>query len=843
MRIRLQSRSRFQLALILALIAPSFSPRPDLRAASWFGGTGNWDEMTNWIPMQVPGGGDEVFIDSGIARIFSSSGSQDARIAGVVGSFAAVEVKSANGFWLNSSFIFLGDADGATGQLTVDDGGSVSCLDFGIGAGMGEIFVSNGGTLSVRSLGIGNGVLRTESGGQVMGVSLGVGGAIPSRTGDALVTGTGSEWKFSGAVGVGGGTGDGTITVNSGATVESGMLLINHVPGVFPPPISGSSITVDGVGSSWTSSDTVFVDNSGVLKTQNGGRFTAMANVMVLSEGNLVATGDGSQLSVGGSITVGGGGMGGNIAIMNGATASSTGATRIAQAINESGTVTVSGAGSHWASTGIITVGGQGTAKLRVSDGGTIAADSVNVFSPSNIANVLHIDGGDTPETRGILETTLVTAINANSQVQFDGGILRATADSTDFIRGAPIINARGAYIDTNGFTVGIGAVFSGLGGLTKLGAGTLALNFPAIQNYAGATTIEQGTLQLGFGFPSTTNFLPVQTHLVMGNASDAGYATLDLHGFNQEIAALSSIGTTMLRVVTNSAALKTLTVNQFSDTVYGGQLTGDLNLTKLGPGTLTLTGDNSHAGSTTIDGGTLKVDGSILGNVHVNAGGTLSGSGTIFGLIDNAGGTVSPGASPGTLHVGGDYTQSASGRLMLEIAGPIAGTDYDVLDVTGSIMLLGTVDVELVNGYVPTGEMQFDLLKFAGTLDVSQATFSLLGAPEGTQLTPFTQGGIFGLTIIGPPTNLPGDYNDDYVVDAADYTVWRDRLGQTASLPNDDTPGVGPDDYMRWKSHFGESAGDGEAADSNTAVPEPATLMLLIFAANGWCLWRGQSA
>ena len=843
MRIRLQSRSRFQLALILALSTLSLAPRLELRAATWFGGTGNWDEMTNWIPMQVPGGGDEVFIDSGIARIFSSSGSQDARIAGVVGSFAAVEVKSVNGFWVNSSFIFLGDADGATGQLTVDDGGSVSCLDFGIGAGMGEIFVSNGGTLSVRSLGIGNGVLRTESGGQVTGVSFGVGGAIPSRTGDALVTGTGSEWRFSGAVGAGGGTGDGTITVNSGATVESGMLLINHVPGVFPPPISGSSVTIDGDGSSWTSSGTVFVDSTGVLKIQNGGEFTTTGDVQVLSEGSLIATGDDSQLSVGGSIAVGGSGIGGNIVVMNGAIANSMGATRIAQAINETGTVTISGAGSHWTNSGIVTVGGQGTAKLSVSDGGTITADSVNVVSPSNIANVLHIDGGDTPETRGILETTLVTALNAKSQVQFDGGILRATADSTDFIRGAPIINARGAFIDTNGFTVGIGAVFSGLGGLTKLGAGTLALNFPAIQNYAGATTVEQGTLQLAFGFPSTTNSLPVQTHLVMGNASDTGSATLDLHGFDQEIGALSSDGTTMSRVVTNSAALKTLTVNQFSNTVYGGQLTGNLNLTKLGLGTLTLTGENTYSGSTTINGGTLKVDGTLLGNVHVNAGGTLSGNGAIFGLIDNAGGTVSPGASPGTLHVGGDYTQSASGRLMLEIAGPTAGTDYDVLDVTGSIMLLGMVDVALVNGYVPTGETQFDLLKFAGTIDVSQATFNFLGAPDGTQFTPFTQGGIFGLTILAPPTNLPGDYNEDHVVDAADYTVWRDRLGQTASLPNDDTPGVGPDDYTRWKSHFGESAGDGEAADSNTAVPEPATLVLLIFAATGWCLWRGRSA
>ena len=58
----------------------------------------------------------------------------------------------------------------------------------------------------------------------------------------------------------------------------------------------------------------------------------------------------------------------------------------------------------------------------------------------------------------------------------------------------------------------------------------------------------------------------------------------------------------------------------------------------------------------------------------------------------------------------------------------------------------------------------------------------------------------------------LPGDYNEDGAVDAADYTVWRDRLGDMSSLPNDDTAGVDVDDYERWKLNFGELSG-GDAA------------------------------
>ena len=79
--------------------------------------------------------------------------------------------------------------------------------------------------------------------------------------------------------------------------------------------------------------------------------------------------------------------------------------------------------------------------------------------------------------------------------------------------------------------------------------------------------------------------------------------------------------------------------------------------------------------------------------------------------------------------------------------------------------------------------------------------------------------------SIIGDP--LFGDYNENARVDAADYTVWRDRFG-AVSMPNDLTPGsVGSDDYDVWKSAFGTIAGRGSAA--NAAVPEPASVVMLV--------------
>jgi hypothetical protein len=89
---------------------------------------------------------------------------------------------------------------------------------------------------------------------------------------------------------------------------------------------------------------------------------------------------------------------------------------------------------------------------------------------------------------------------------------------------------------------------------------------------------------------------------------------------------------------------------------------------------------------------------------------------------------------------------------------------------------------------------------------------------------------------------DLPGDYNVDGVVDAADYSVWRNHLGSDTSLPNDDTAGVGDDDYVRWKTHFGETPDAGAGSLSALRVPEPATSLLAlagVFALVGLC--RGK--
>jgi autotransporter-associated beta strand protein len=118
--------------------------------------------------------------------------------------------------------------------------------------------------------------------------------------------------------------------------------------------------------------------------------------------------------------------------------------------------------------------------------------------------------------------------------------------------------------------------------------------------------------------------------------------------------------------------------------------------LTKLGTGSLFLSGVNTYLGATVVSNGTLRINGSILGDVDVKAGAGIGGAGTIGGsVVTETGSSLTPGASVGTLTVNGNLT--IAGNLFIEVDKTLSPSN-DLTVVTGTLSNLGAGVVTVTN-------------------------------------------------------------------------------------------------------------------------------------------------
>ncbi|MFO0826792.1 MAG: HYR domain-containing protein [Phycisphaerales bacterium] len=111
--------------------------------------------------------------------------------------------------------------------------------------------------------------------------------------------------------------------------------------------------------------------------------------------------------------------------------------------------------------------------------------------------------------------------------------------------------------------------------------------------------------------------------------------------------------------------------------------------------------GFTQTAGSTVLNGGTLANNGPAM----ALQGGVVKGNGSSTGATSQAGGSIAPGFSPGTISMG-SLTQNAASVLDLELGGTSPGTQFDQVVVSGTATLAGTLRLTFINGFVPhTGD------------------------------------------------------------------------------------------------------------------------------------------
>ncbi|WP_244479195.1 autotransporter outer membrane beta-barrel domain-containing protein [Stenotrophomonas terrae] len=184
--------------------------------------------------------------------------------------------------------------------------------------------------------------------------------------------------------------------------------------------------------------------------------------------------------------------------------------------------------------------------------------------------------------------------------------------------------------------------------------------------------------------------------------------AILNLGG-SSSLASLTGSGTALigggntLRIGGNNAS-----------SIFDGVLTGTGELSKLGIGTLTLSGLNSLTGNTTVNAGTLNVSGSLdSASVLVNSGSTLTGGGSLGGAVTVADGGHLAGASGSTLSVN-SLVFNANSNFDVGLGTPVSGGGNPLVNVSGNLTLDGTLNVSDIGGF---GSGVYRLFNYNGGL------------------------------------------------------------------------------------------------------------------------------
>jgi CSLREA domain-containing protein/uncharacterized repeat protein (TIGR01451 family) len=201
--------------------------------------------------------------------------------------------------------------------------------------------------------------------------------------------------------------------------------------------------------------------------------------------------------------------------------------------------------------------------------------------------------------------------------------------------------------------------------------------------------------------------------------------------------------------------------------------------------GSLQVGGGGLQVSDIAQSGGIIEVSsGALLQTATVTlGGGELRGGGNVQGDVINNAGSVRPGTSPGTLTIFGDYTQGASGTLVMEVAGNTQGSGYDHLFSNAAVSLGGTLTV-VDAGYAPLApevlNLVFGDISLSGTFATTNVPYAGYQISYGANSVDLAPAG--GLPLVVNSVADPGSGT----CDVAECTL-REAITAANQLPDAD--------------------------------------------------------
>ena len=330
--------------------------------------------------------------------------------------------------------------------------------------------------------------------------------------------------------------------------------------------------------------------------------------------------------------------------------------------------------------------------------------------------------------------------INGTNLLSIENSGVDMSAASQNLTLNCPLaLNGASAWNVAAGRVVTANSSISGAGSLAKSGLGVVILS--GENTYAGGTSIATsfgvtsalvvsnsralgtGSVSIGSGGNTDGSRLELAGGITITNVLNSwasrNVATpnlLNISGTNTVNSNISGGGggiqSTLQSASGSLVMLGTVATRQLNLQGGGnGELRGRVNigtnsLIKNGSGIWTLTATNTYTGVTTINGGTLLINGRNDGSnaVNVNTGGALGGRGSLSGpVIIAVGGQLAPGTGIGVLTVSNTLTLSESSMTLVEL-NKSASTNDSVQGLS-LVNYGGTLQVTNLAGTLATGD------------------------------------------------------------------------------------------------------------------------------------------